>query len=81
MLSIIPHCTTLKKILIKIFLIYFCVSDEKNLNLLFLFQKKDTETNEEAWNSFSDTVAGLMHLFTEKTDDQCPYNKCNQQFQ
>lgn len=28
------------------------------------------------------TVAGVIHLFTrKKTDDQCPYNKHNQQFQ
>lgn len=53
----------------------------KNKKPLFLFQKQGNETNVEAWKSFTGTVVGVIHLFTAKTDDQCPYNKHNQQFQ
>lgn len=51
---------------------FLCFRRIKNKNLLFLFQNKDSEKNVEALKYFTGTESGVIHLFTEKTDDQCP---------
>lgn len=74
-LSTILNLITLLKNMINFLWVFFlCFRHIKNKNPLFLFQKLDNERTVEAGKSFTGTAARVIHLFTAKTDDQCPCN-------